>query len=199
MAYKSNNMNNRSDLPPAWAEFLLERMLPRSDGQSVSGDLREEYAENILLQRGRLRADCWYLCQILSFVPRSVSQLSGTRIILLLTSLFTAACVAWLAFMEAWLRHPGYSLRIAVDISIAFIPLVTVVVLVTRLGTRTERFLWGAAVALIAFAVQAIIRNLHLMHFEGFVLLISLALVLQGILMLASLGRDTVNTGRKAA
>jgi hypothetical protein len=199
MAGKSNHLNKRSGLPPAWAESLLEGMLPRSDGRIVSGDLREEYVDAILPQFGRARADCWYLHQVLSFVPRSVSRLSSIGKVLLMFSPFTTACGGWLALMEWLLRHPGHSLRIGIDLLIALIPLVTIVVLLLHLGARTERWLWAAAVALIALAGQAIIHDARSIHFEGFVLLISSALVLQGVLMLISLGRGTIGSSGRVA
>ena len=189
MASKGGIVNQSTGLPPAWAEFLLERMLARADSQIVSGDLREEYAEAILPRIGTVRADFWYLRHVLSFVPRSISQHANIRRTLLFVSVFTSACGCWLAFMELSLRHAGYPIRFGIDLLIALIPVVVITVLFFHLGIRAERWLWIAAISLIALAVQAIVRNARSVHFEGFVLLISLVLVLQGILMLTSLGR----------
>ncbi len=56
------------DRPPRWAEGLLEAMLTRRDRDTIPGDLLEEYREVILPARGRLRANLWYLRQVVSLV-----------------------------------------------------------------------------------------------------------------------------------
>jgi hypothetical protein len=57
--------------PPNWAEALLRMLLRPDDRDSVSGDLLEEYRENILPARGAWRAGLWYLSQLSGFVWRS--------------------------------------------------------------------------------------------------------------------------------
>jgi hypothetical protein len=57
------------------------------------------------------------------------------------------------------------------------------------LGVRRERWFWPVAVALIWFGGSSFLRNAHSAHFEGFVFVISLVLVLQGLLMLVTMGR----------
>ena len=109
--------------------------------------------------------------------------------ILLLASMFTLACACWLAFMEMLLRHPGYAERIGVALDVALICAATILVRMLHVGFRGERWLWVGAAALIVFGAQAFFRNAHAMHFEGFVFIISLLLVLQGVLMLTTLGR----------
>lgn len=175
--------------PPRWAEFILQRILAGADSQTVTGDLREEYVEAVAPRAGRLMADIWYLRQIVTLAPRGLSQQGGRRVVLLFSSLFVCACGCWLALMEWLLRHPGYFLRSALDVAIALIPLATIVVLVLHLGVRAERGLLVGAVALIGVAVQAVVHASRSAHFEGFVVLISLALLLQGGFMLVSLGR----------
>ena len=182
-------MSNQVGMPPRWAEFVLEHILADADRQSVIGDLREEYAEAILPRNGRLRADLWYLRQLLSLSPRAFSGHSSRRAVVLFASLFTFACGCWLALMECVLRHPGYPLRAGMDITIALVPLVTIVVVCLHLSVRAERWLWAGAVALIAVAVRALVHEQRSSHFEGFVLLISLTLAVQGIFMLLFLGR----------
>jgi hypothetical protein len=56
--------------PPSWAELALRAFLSERDFESVSGDLLEEYRENIYGNRGRLRADVWYVAQVLGFAWR---------------------------------------------------------------------------------------------------------------------------------
>jgi hypothetical protein len=58
--------------PPRWAEALLGMFLKRTDFDSVSGDLLEEYRDSIHPVRGQRRADAWYVMQVLGFVTRSV-------------------------------------------------------------------------------------------------------------------------------
>jgi hypothetical protein len=109
--------------------------------------------------------------------------------LLLLISLFTLACACWLAFMETLLRHPGYAGRIGVALAIAFICAATILARMLHVGFRGERWLWAGAAVLIGVGGQAFFRNARAAHFEGFVFVISLVLVLQGVLMLATLGR----------
>jgi len=58
-----------------------------------------------------------------------------------------------------------------------------------NLGVRAERWLWAGALALVGVTVRALVRDLCSPHFEGFVSLVSLALALQSVFMLLSLGR----------
>jgi len=177
--------------PPRWAEVILEPLLAPKDRKTVTDDLREEYAEAVLPQKGRINADLWYLRQAATLAPRCIIGHGGVRAMLLLVSLLSLTCVCWLAIMEARLRHPGYMLRLGMDVSIAFVPLATIVVLFLHLGMRVERWLWMGAIALIGIAALATLHNAHSFHFEGFVLLVSVTLTLQGgILMLLSLGKE---------
>ena len=105
---------------------------------------------------------------------------------LLPLSMFTFACACWLGVMEMVLRNPGFGLRVGVAALIALISMATVLVRMADSGARSERWLWVGAVALIGIGGQAFVRNARATHFEGFVLVISVALVTQGLLMLAS-------------
>ncbi len=49
--------------PPRWAERLLCAFLGERDGESISGDLLEEYREAVRPARGWMRADLWYVRQ----------------------------------------------------------------------------------------------------------------------------------------
>jgi hypothetical protein len=91
--------------------------------------------------------------------------------------------------METLLRHPGYAERIGVALAIALICAATILVRMLHVGFRNERWLWAGAAVLIGIGAQAFFRNAHAAHFEGFVFIISLVLVLQGLLMFATLGR----------
>jgi hypothetical protein len=189
MASEGGTMSAPLRTPPRWAEFVLERLLADSDWQTVTGDLREEYTEAILPHLGPLRANLWYLRQVLSLAPRGVSRQDRTRGVLFLASVFTSTCGCWLAVMEWLLAHPGYLLRSCEDLSIALVSFGTIIALFLHLGIRIERWLWAAAVALITVAARALVHNARSTHFEGFVLLISLVLLVQSTLMLLFLGR----------
>jgi hypothetical protein len=49
--------------PPAWAEFLLGLSAPRDNGDSIAGDLLEEYRDRTG-GPGRRHADLWYVTQV---------------------------------------------------------------------------------------------------------------------------------------
>ena len=58
--------------PPYWAEIALRAFLTERDFETVSGDLLEEYRENIYGDRGRFRANVWYVAQVLGFAWRHI-------------------------------------------------------------------------------------------------------------------------------
>jgi len=184
--------------PPRWAEFLLERALPARDREVVTGDLREEYAEFLRPQFGALRAGLWYLRQVSSLAGRSVGEGGTMGRLLLLSSAVTAMCGAWLVLMELLLRHPGFAARVVVALLIVAAGLATLLARLLHFGVLFERGLWVAAAGLIALGVVSFLRNARAAHFEGFVFIIAIVLVLQGALMLATLGRQG-NQNRKIA
>lgn len=184
--------------PPRWAEFLLKRLLPARDRETVTGDLHEDYAEFMAPQFGRLRADLWYLRQISSIAMRCIREGGTMTKLLSLTSVITLLCGCWLALMECLLRHQGFVERAAVALLIAAAGLATLLVRLLHLGVRSERWLWAAAAALIGFGVFSFLRNARAVHFEGFVFVISIVLVVQGLLMLVTLGRQS-HAGRTVA
>ena len=60
-----------SAMPPGWAEALLRLALDSRDQASVSGDLLEEFRENIRPTLGPSAANGWYIRQVMGFVIRS--------------------------------------------------------------------------------------------------------------------------------
>ncbi len=54
--------------PPRWAEALLRRQLAPRDRDTIAGDLLEHYREVILPTRGRVRAQLWYVRQVVSLL-----------------------------------------------------------------------------------------------------------------------------------
>src|SRR5262249_38007261 len=63
------------------ADFVLRLLLSRRNRETVSGDLLEEYRENVLPAKGRLRAAIWYWRQVLSFVsPLTMGLVFGAML-----------------------------------------------------------------------------------------------------------------------
>jgi hypothetical protein len=191
--------------PPRWAEFLLERLLGARDRETVAGDLREEYVESIMPRSGRLWADVWYLRHCLSFARRCALEGGPMGMLLIFSSLVTLICGCWLALMELLLRHEGFASRAAVALLIAAICVATLLARMLHLGARHERWFWPAALAFIWFGCSSFLRNARSAHFEGFVFVISLVLLLQGFLMIVTMGRmnnrgrPTIGAGAPAA
>ncbi len=59
-------MSDAQANPPHWASTLLTALLRPSDSESTPGDLLEEYRDVRRPSLGQLRADAWYIKQVLS-------------------------------------------------------------------------------------------------------------------------------------
>lgn len=70
--------------PPRWMESTLRLLLDPINAETVSGDLIEEYRESVYPGKGKLKADLWFLRQVLSFTWRS--SLLGSLIVAVLVS-----------------------------------------------------------------------------------------------------------------
>jgi hypothetical protein len=55
-------------MPPVWAEALLRALLAQRSRDAIAGDLLEEYRESVFPAVGRLRAQIWYIRQVVSFL-----------------------------------------------------------------------------------------------------------------------------------
>lgn len=175
--------------PPRWMERMLLWCLPARDRETISGDLLEEYREEQAPRLGSLRASVWYLRQSVSFL--SIRSFGGwpMRASLTWMSVFTAAAGVWLAVMENIQKHAGHTERSAIAACIAIEGLATLLYLVMdgRSIFRTVVFLGAVGVVLLgASAIKGILDG---PHFEGFVLLIGSALIVQGLLALVVLLR----------
>lgn len=111
------------------------------------------------------------------------------RKVLLIVAFFMLASGAWLAVMELVLRHSGYAGRFAIAVCIGGISAMTILAHTFRARIRVERALWVGAAALIWIGTQAFVRNARAAHFEGYVAVIALTIVFQGVLMLTTMGR----------
>lgn len=109
--------------------------------------------------------------------------------LLIFNSLVMLICGGWLALMELLLRHAGFASRAAIAVLIAAIAVATLLARMLHLEVRHERWFWPAALTLICFGGFSFLRNARSAHFEGFVFVISLVLVLQGLLTLGTMGR----------
>jgi hypothetical protein len=193
-------MNENAKTPPRWMELLLERVLPAQTREEIVGDLREEYIESVLPQRGRFRANLWYARHVLSFLPTALRESRAMGMLLIGTSAFTTICMGWLASMEMALRHAGYGTRMALDLSFALSCLVTFWLRTLALPrTRSEICLRPAGFLMLLFGANTFFGNAHVAHFEGFIFVISLLLVLQGALMVLTLGRNGEHNPRQPA
>jgi len=171
-------------VPPQWLERMLQCCLSRRDRETISGDLLEEYREEQVPRFGRMRANVWYLRQSISFL--SVRSLGGPPMKAALTcmSIFTAAAGVWLAVMENILKHAGHGERTAVAVCIAIQGLATLLVLLVNGRLIFRALVLMGALAAAILGVTAIKRTLDAAHFEGFVLLIGSALIVQAVLKL---------------
>src|SRR5579862_5094910 len=163
--------------PPQWLDSLLLRCLPGGDRETVSGDLLEEYREVRLAQLGRLRADLWYLRQLLSFLIVRSFGASPMRASLTWMCVVTALAGAWLAVMENILRHPGFAGRSAIAACIVLQGIATVLFLMLHGRSVFRVLVLAGALGIAVVGAAAVIRILNAPHFEGFVLLIGAALV----------------------
>jgi predicted DNA repair protein MutK len=173
--------------PLAWLERTLLLFLNARDRETISGDLLEEYREEQLPRLGYVRANFWYLRQIVSIA--SIQILGGPLLkrVLILLSLFVMAAGAWLGAMENILRHDGYRDRSVIAVCIAMQGLATLLCVLLNGGRAVRNLVTIGSAAILWLGGSAMIKTLRARHFEGFVLVIGLALVLQGVLTLATL------------
>jgi hypothetical protein len=168
--------------PPRWLERLLLCCLSARDRETISGDLLEEYREEQAPRLGSMRANVWYLRQSIGIL--SVRSLGGPpmRAVLTWMSVFTAAAGVWLAVMENVLKHAGYAQRTAIAACIVIEGLTTVLCLVLDGRSVFRILVLAGAAGAVLLGAGAIKRLLDAPHFEGFVLLIGSALIVQGVL-----------------
>jgi hypothetical protein len=65
-------MKNTEANPPRWAETILQCLLKPSDRESTAGDLLEEYRAARRPSLGAVRANAWYIVQVLSILWRLI-------------------------------------------------------------------------------------------------------------------------------
>jgi hypothetical protein len=168
--------------PPKWLERILLWCLSARDRETISGDLLEEYREEQVPRLGSMRANLWYLRQSISFV--SVRSVGGAPMKTALTcvSVFTAVAGVWLGVMENILKHTGYAERTAIAACIVIQGLATLLWLLRDGGTIFRLLILAGAAGVVILGASAVKRILAAPHFEGFVLLIGSALIVEGAL-----------------
>ena len=108
--------------------------------------------------------------------------------LLSIVSLLMFACTCWLTTMEVILRHPGFVPRACVWGVIAALCLLTAASRSLHLQPKSERGFWVLAAAFFLFGISAFLQNARAAHFEGYLLVISVLLMVEGLLMIAFLG-----------
>ena len=177
--------------PPRWLERVLILLLPPHDGDTVSGDLSEAYAE-ARSRRGALSANLWYARQVVSFGPHRFSlperMLAGL-------SLFAVLYGCWFGVMEALLRHPGYLRRDGISLTILWQACVTLLFLLLR-GRPRLGYLVAIGCLPLLFLVSLVARGLLAgAGLEGYVIVMALSLAVQAMLTIVVLiKRSTRNS-----
>lgn len=151
----------------------------------------EEYREVMLPQLGHLRANYWYMRQLISFLIVRSFRGSTTRASLTWMSTFTALAGVWLAVMEHVLKHPGHIERSALATFIVIESLATVFLLICLRLANFRVIVQLSAVAVVLAGAAALMRIINAPHFEGFVFLIGSALIVQGAMAVVVLGCGT--------
>lgn len=184
--------------PPYLLDCLLLYLLSQRDRETVSGDLYEEFIEVKLPELGQFRARIWYMRQVLSFVPgRALAVLlhgNALRFLCFCTAL--AGC--WLGMMDLLSRHPGWGSQMVIAATIVSQALLTLAALrFHRYGGLRAAAIVGS-LTLLWLADGALKATFGGAHFEGYVLLIALALIAQAMLAMLTLPRARVLGGKSA-
>ncbi len=173
-------------------ERALIQLLDQRDRETVSGDLLEEkHARQ--QQFGSLHAELWYARQVLSFLPHLVRARLSSSPALATLCMFTALCGFWLCAMDFRLRHPGYLVQAAIAASIVLQASLTLIAILCN--APVTKILAGlGTIGLLILAAKALLGVAHSPHFEGYIVLVAVALVLQSILTLIHIRRPSAST-----
>ncbi len=178
--------------PPLWMERLLKSVLPERDREAVTGDLYEEFCEEMTPRLGAARARFWYMRQVLSFVPQRLGP------VLQLICVFTCMSGTWLGLMDLRLRHPGYVGREGIAGLIVGQAAITLIV-INRRGAGWLRFVaLAGCVGILSLSAKALMGVITGANLEGYILLIALALVVQAALTVMIVPRIDRRIARSA-
>jgi hypothetical protein len=133
--------------PPVWAETLLRTLLGREDGETVAGDLVEEYRDCVYLSRGQSRADWWFIRQVGGFAWRATWFWA-----VLFAALWLAReALDWFVPTTDFVMRSKFSTYSAVGIFIA---------LGCRRGWRTRSLRASAFAAFLTGALAAVFKTI---------------------------------------
>jgi hypothetical protein len=146
--------NEDSIQPPRWADALLRSFLKYDEIETVSGDLLEVYRDSIRPQRGRWRADLWYVRQVAGYAMGMPSTMNLRNWILAGLTL----CALTIAFSVLKYPESPFSFPVLAVISFGLLFYACVAVwrtrpvtpehaLVLRLGAK-----WGLALGTLWIA-----------------------------------------------
>ncbi len=107
-----------------------------------------------------------------------------TKALLPLVCCFTGVLAIWLMIMETVLRHEGFAMRIVVAGCILLQSSATLLIARSDRAMAPRLLLATGALAIAWLGVSATVRMVRGEHFEGFVLILGSALVLQAGLTL---------------
>lgn len=183
-------MKSTTDQPPVWLERTLALLLTERDRETIPGDLREAYRDSKLPHLGRTRANFWYARQVFSLTPRCFVAAARQTPTLALVCLFTALCGGWLGTVPFLLGRAPSTQGELIAAAIFAQALLTLTALSLRqiLSLRLATLL--GCVGILYLAAKALRGTLRGDHFEGYILLIALALTLQAALTLRTLARN---------
>jgi hypothetical protein len=177
-------------LPPALLERALRLALRPRDRDTISGDLLEIYAEVKLPQLGHFRANLWYSRQLFSILSQRILSLAGGKLMRTLSiaaSLFLVLACSWFAVMELILKHPGFTIRAGVcAVIVLYAALYAgLTIAYSRIQSTPLRYTLSlGAFGVLALGIYALIFEFRTTDFEGYIFLIALVLIAQGILTL---------------
>jgi hypothetical protein len=173
-------------------ERLLKFLLPERDREAVAGDLYEEFCEEVAPRMSGARARFWYMRQIMSFIPQRLGP------VLQLICVFTLLSGTWLGLMDLRLHRPGYLQREWIAGLIAGQAAVTLIAL-NRRGPGWLRFVaLAGCVGILSLSAKALVGVISGANFEGYILLIALALVVQAALTVLIVPRRDGRVARRA-
>jgi len=188
MADQSVDMTSKE--PPLWLRRALLLVLSVRDRETIFGDLLEEYQKEHLPSEGSRRANYWYLKQVASLALAQALGGSLLKQALILSSSFVIAAGTWLGVMENILKHSGYAERTAIAAGIAIQGIATLLFCLLNGGLAFRILVATGAMAILFVGGSAVINSLSAPHFEGFVIVIGAALIVEALLTFAAVLRS---------
>ncbi len=179
---------SQSSVSPVLEQILL-LVLASEQRETISGDLYEEFVHRAS-QAGRTRASLWYARQVVSFVPGRVRSALSQRFALTAFCAFTAMSGLWLGLIDLYLHRPGYLGREAIAATIVGEAALTLTALYLPRRRPLRVLAMLGCAAILYLAGKAAIGVVTGQHFEGYILLIALALIAQSVLTFATLTGD---------